>query len=193
MPYDWINQWQGIDWSNADNLIQRGRNKFIAGKIKDPLFGLVLGDVARAQTEPDLYSQNTIRNQGLDLRRAILNQWQPVQNALEDRATATGMIDSGIFGRKMGEAQAGLQSRINQGVGDIVTRAQQANEQYRQQRLANALQELMNYWAMKKGRRQTRQSFYDILAQLQAQKSAGDFANTMGAFGSLTSALAGIL
>lgn len=176
---DWNLQWQGLDFNNVPDTLQRALNKVKKGKITDPFAGLVFGNFAKALQTPDLYSENTMRNQGLDLRRSILQAYEPEQRRLEDYGISRGMLDSGAMSRMFGEAQARKENQIRQGISDIFTQGTQANEQYKQQQIGNAMQDLMNYWLLKKRKQQARQGLSDALTQLNAG-SGNDLSQWLG-------------
>lgn len=189
--YDWNEQWKGINWASVTTPLQNALGKVKTKKIKDPFAGLVFGDLARALTSEGLYSENDLRNKGLDIRKSILATIEPEQTRLEDIFVGRGMVDSGMMGKAIGNLYATKENAIKSRLAEMFTQAQAENEEYRQRQLANALNELMNYWLLKKQKRKTLQGLSDALTQLRNQAQANNLQDVFGLGLSLASLFGG--
>lgn len=167
---NWDQQYKGLGWDQVPAYMKNPMLGLQTGKgaIKDKMFGLVASDYARALNAQPLYSQNTIANQAKDMRTGALSGWMQQQKALEDQGNAAGRIDTGMFGQQMGAAQGQMENQLRSSVANMVSQANQANEQDRQQIMAKAMNQIQQYLALKNQKRQARQQYADALAEMNA-------------------------
>ncbi len=111
----------------------------LLGKSQNVALPYLFNDVTSAINGPDLYSSNDIRNAGLATKAAAGQSWRDFLQGANTDAAMSGMQDSGFYGDALARKSAANDANLNAQVVAGANQMSQANTQFRQQKMADAM------------------------------------------------------